>query len=192
MIEHFKAWKYSRLLDQCRSEADAPPAPPGPRSQQAFVHDALRTPSLAPRARAPEGMVRAIAERIVDVPCAAATAPGPFERVLRPVVASALLLTVAGVSLFATNGQWKTHGQASDATGFGGHTLQSLLSASPDQVTAAADRAYQQELDAIREDTERAARTLFGALPLGANSDVAPPSPDAQRPVMSNQSPRPN
>lgn len=191
MIELVKAWKYSRLLDQCRSEADAPPAPPGPRSEQAFVHDALRSPSLAPRTRAPEGLVRAISERITDVPCAAATAPGPFERVLRPVVACALLLGMVGVTLFATNGQWRPATPTSDATGFGGHTLQSLISARPDQVSAAADRAYQQELDAIRNDTERAARTLFGALPLSANDssrDVSQP----HTPVMSSQRPGPN
>lgn len=169
MMELLKAWKYSRLLDQCRSEADAPPAPPGPRSAQAFVHDALRTPSLAPRTRAPDGLVRSIAERVVDVPCAAATAPGPFERVLRPVAASALLLGLVGVTLFATNGQWRAQAPVSDASGFGGQTIQSLLNANPSKVAAAADQPYQQELDAIREDTQRAARTLFSALPLGAN-----------------------
>jgi hypothetical protein len=169
MMELLKAWKYSRLLDQCRSEADAPPAPPGPRSAQAFVHDALRMPSLAPRTRAPDGLVRAIAERVVDVPCAASTAPGPFERVLRPVAASALLLGLVGVTLFASNGQWRAQAPVSDASGFGGQTIQSLLNANPSKVAAAADQPYQQELDAIREDTQRAARTLFSALPLGAN-----------------------
>lgn len=169
MMELLKAWKYSRLLDQCRSEADAPPAPPGPRSEQAFVHDALRTPALAPRSRAPDGLVRSIAERITDVPCAASTAPGPFERVLRPVAASALLMVVLGVTFVATNGQRQGRPPVSDASGFGGQTIQSLLNANPGKVAAAADQPYQQELDAIREDTERAARTLFSALPIGAN-----------------------
>lgn len=192
MIELLKAWKYSRLLDQCRSEADAPPAPPGPRSEQAFVHDALRAPALAPRNRAPEGLVRAIAERLVDVPCAAATAPGPFERVLRPVAACALLLTALGVTFFATNDRWRAKPNVSDASGFGGQTIQSLLNANPSKVAAAADQPYQQELDAIREDTERAARTLFSALPFGAANNASDIPSEPHAPVMSNQSHTPS
>ncbi len=185
MMDLLRAWRYSRLLDQCRAEADPAPAPRGRQQSQAYVHDVLRSPKLAPRQAAPDWLARAIIEEVSQQPCAVDTAPGPFASILRPVVACGLVLAVGVVAMITYNVNWGTGNGAilsiNDAgkpnlTGFAQASsnielpepsrLATLGQMNPGTATVVVNNAYQRELAAIRSDTERAARVLLNTLPV--------------------------
>jgi hypothetical protein len=172
---------------------------------QAFVHDALRSPALAPREAAPEGLAKAIISDIAVRPCAADMPPSGVSIAARTILGASLAaVVVGGVALMfhvqngglngglngamggspgAGDGVAIAGGSGGGASGGGSAVLPGAVEIVPRSggaVDRASADAYERELAAIRADTERAARALLNALPLpGADqsSGDAPVTP---------------
>lgn len=200
MMDLLRAWRYARVLDECRPQADAPSpatrgAGRGPARAsagmmgQAFVHDALRSPSLAPREAAPEGLAKAIISDIAVRPCAADMPPSGLSIAARTILGASLAAVVlGGVALMfhAQNGASSgvlggpqggpagvgvaiAGASGAEAARGGSAALPGAVEIVPRSggaVDRASADAYERELAAIRADTERAARALLNALPL--------------------------